>query len=218
MAIETMSPESKFSLTLSRQLGSKGCEIADAIKDRLGYRVVWRELVNAAGKCSGSPELALDCIDELGLLGITVPPRYRAAYKQAMEELMKELVEEGNVVIVGRAGQVILAGFPNVIHLRIIAPLELRAQRIAEMRAISINGARAQVEASDRNRRLYLKRFYNVRWDDPDLYDLIINSGRVTTEMAGAIISQIISTCAATGNAPFFSHRRPQFEPPQQQE
>jgi CMP/dCMP kinase len=200
-----MSTESKFSITLSRQLGSMACEVAQAVKDRLGYRVVWRELVNEAGKRSGLPEMALDCIDDLGLFGITAPTRYRASYKQAMEEVMKELVEEGHVVIVGRAGQVILSGFPNVIHVRIVAPLELRAKRIAEKRAISIDGARAQVEASDRNRRLYLKRSYNVRWDDPNLYDLTINTERVTPDMAAEVIVQTISTFSSIGALPKFS-------------
>jgi CMP/dCMP kinase len=200
-----MSTESKLSITLSRQLGSMACEVAQAVKDRLGYRVVWRELVNEAGKRSGLPEMALDCIDDLGLFGITASTRYRASYRQAMEEVMKELVEEGHVVIVGRAGQVILSGFPNVIHVRIVAPLELRAKRIAEKRAISIDGARAQVEASDRNRRLYLKRSYNVRWDDPNLYDLTINTERVTPDMAAEVIVQTISTFSSIGALPKFS-------------
>jgi len=195
-----MRTEPKFSITLSRQLGSLGCEVAQAVRDRLGYRLVWRELVNEAAKRSGAPELALDCIDDLGLLGISVPPGGRAEYKQAMAELMKELVAEGNIVIIGRAGQVILGGVPNVIHVRIIAPLELRAQRIAMKQAIPIEGAQAQVEASDRNRRLYLKRYYNVRWDDPYLYDLILNTGRITPDMAATIISQTISTYLETGS------------------
>ena len=191
-----MSTERKFSITLSRQLGSLGCEVAQAIRDRLGYRVVWRELVNEAGRRSGVPELALDCIDDLGLLGITVPPRHRVVYKQAMEDLMKELVQVGNVVIVGRAGQVILSDFPHVLHVRIIAPDELRAQRVAERRSISIDGSRAQIEASDQNRRSYLRRFYNVRWDDPNLYDLIINTGQVTPVMAAEMIAATIASSA----------------------
>jgi cytidylate kinase len=195
---------SKISITLSRQLGSMGCEVAQAVKDRLGYRVVWRELINEAGKRSGTPELALDCIDDLGLLGITVPARYRAIYKQAMEEVMQELVEEGNVVIIGRAGQVILSSYPNVIHVRIIASHELRAKRIAEKRVIPLEGARAQVDASDRNRRLYLKRCYNARWDDPNLYDLIINTDRVTPQSAAAIIAQTVSTYTPIGTLPTF--------------
>jgi cytidylate kinase len=192
--------ERKFSITLSRQLGSLGCEVAQAVKERLGFKLVWRELVNEAAKRSGAPELALDCIDDLGLLGISVPPRCRTAYKQAMAGLMKELASEGNYVIIGRAGQVILRGVPNVIHVRIIAPLELRAQRIAQLCAIPIEAARAQVEASDRNRRAYLRRYYNVRWDDPTLYDLILNTERLTPDMAATIISQTISTYLAAGS------------------
>jgi cytidylate kinase len=192
---------SKPSITLSRQIGSQGCAIANAIKDRLGYRLAWRDLINEAGKRAGTPEMALDCIDELGFFGMTASSKTRASYKQAMEEVIRELARDGNVIIIGRAGQAILRGCPHVLHVRVIAPAQLRAERIAKQHDLSISGAMAQIEASDRTRRLYLKRFYNVRWDDPELYDLIINTGSICPETASVLIAEAVSRIKSTGES-----------------
>ncbi len=179
-------------ITISRQLGSLGREIAMITAERLGYNLVWRELINDAARRAGAPEAALSTIDELGLLGDCASPRMRRAYRQAVEAVMTELADRDDVVIVGRAGQVILRHRPEVLHVRIIAPASLRAERLASKQHISINAAEAQVQASDRFRRDYLRRTYHVRWDDPDLYDLVINTAHWTaTDAAQVVISAL---------------------------
>jgi CMP/dCMP kinase len=193
MQAKVPSGMSKTSITISRQLGSQGCEIARALEIRLGYRLAWRDMINEAGRRAGTPEIALDCIDELGLFGIKIPPQKRIIYKQAMEEVICELASQGNVIVLGRAGQAILRGFPSVLHVRVIAPKMLRAERIAEKHGLPVTGALAQVEASDRTRRLYVTRFYNVRWDDPELYDLVINTGNISPQTAALLIEEALS-------------------------
>jgi cytidylate kinase len=168
-------------ITISRQMGSLGCEIAHAVKDRLGYRIVWRELINEAAIKSGMPSMALAVIDELGLLGLSPTKKEHQAYWQAVNQVMKSLAGEGNIVIVGRAGQAILGGYAGVLHVRLTAPLETRVQRVAERQNIEQECALEQVKASDKARSNYLKRFYQARWDDADLYHLIINTGNVST-------------------------------------
>ncbi len=175
-------------ITISRQLGSLGSLIARMVAQRLGYRVVWRELINQAARRACVPEVALATIDDLGLLGIRPSPQARAAYHQAVRQVMEELVAEGQVVIVGRAGQVILRGHPEVLHVQIVAPASVRAERIARRQNIPIEAALAQVTASDRTRRNYLRRYYRVRWDDPLLYDLVVNTERLTPAAAAELI------------------------------
>jgi cytidylate kinase len=157
---------------------------------RLGYRVVERELINQAALRTGKPEVALAMIDDLKLLGLSPSAEAFQAYCEAVTNVMEELAAEGNVVIVGRAGQVILAGRPDVLHVLTIAPLDVRARRIAERHGVAIHQAKAQVEASDRTRRLYLKRFYHIRWDDPALYNLVINTADFTLEATAELIIQ----------------------------
>jgi cytidylate kinase len=180
-------------ITISRQMGSLGCEIAAEIASCLGYRVVWREVINEAASRAGVPEVALATIDELDFLGLRPSSEARNAYHKAVREIMKELVTEDNVVVVGRAGQVILNGVENVIHVRLYAPFGLRVERIAERHQISAEAAQAQIQASDLARTRYLKRFYNARWDDPDLYDLQINTAHLSVKRAAATVCEVIN-------------------------
>lgn len=180
-------------ITISRQMGSWGRQVARIVAERLSYRMVWRELIDQAAIRAGAPEVALSTIDELGLLGVSPSPKASRAYRQAVEQVLKELAAEGNVVIVGRASQVILRDAPDALHVQVIAPAHLRAERIAQQSNISLKAAQAQVEASDRFRRNYLNRYYHVRWDDLKLYDLVVNTERLNVEAAADLIALALS-------------------------
>ncbi|MFW6135693.1 MAG: AAA family ATPase [Chloroflexota bacterium] len=188
-------------VTVSRQLGSLGTQVAREVAGRLGYRMVWREVINEAARRAGAPEAALAMIDDLGLLGVELRPAPRQAYEQAVRQVMDDLVAEGDVVIVGRAGQVILQDRSDVVHVRVIAPPALRVKRIASLQEIPTPAARARVERSDRTRRVYLKRFYGVDWDDPQLYDLVLNTERLTVEGAVDLVCEAVVRGVASGDA-----------------
>jgi cytidylate kinase len=177
-------------ITISRQMGSLGRQIASLTAQTLGYRLVWRDLWDIAARQIGHPELALAAIDELGLLGICPAPRLCRAYQQAIQEVMKEIASQGNVVIVGRAGQSVLRDQPGVIHVRVIAPLPIRVTRVAKNQNISSECAQAQVLDSDRFRRNFLRRHYHVNWDDPALYDLVLNTERLLPSAAAELVCQ----------------------------
>ncbi len=180
-------------ITVSRQMGSLGTEVARQAADRLGYRMVCRELIDQAARQSGVPEVALATIDELGLLGLRPSPKARQAYLQAVRQVVETLAAEGNVVIVGRASQVILHNRPDVLCVRVIAPIAIRTERIAQRHGISPESAQAQIEASDRYRRNYLRRFYHDRLDDAELYDMILNTGRLSPEAAAELVCQALT-------------------------
>ena len=175
-------------ITISRQLGSLGTPVAETVAGRLGYRLVWRDLIDRAARRAGAPEVALSTIDELGLLGFCPSPRACRAYRKAVDQVMHELAAEGNAVIVGRAGQVILKDQPDAFHIQVIAPAQERARRIAERDGITLRAAQARVRASDCFRRDYLQRFYRVRWDDPELYDLVVNTVHLSPAEAADLI------------------------------
>ena len=182
-------------ITISRQMGSHGCQIASTVAENLGFRLVWRELINEAARRTGTPEVALAAIDELGLLGICPSPRACRAYHQAVKEIMHELAEQGNIVFLGRAGQVILGNRCDTFHIRLVAPISIRIARIAERMGITEERARAQVEASDQYRASYLRRFYHTNWNNPDLYHLVLNTGSLQIEQAVKLICQSFYTC-----------------------
>src|SRR5512133_2201212 len=175
-------------ITISRQMGSLGFQVAREAAAALGFRVVWREVINQAAIRAGVPEVALATIDELGLLGIHPSGEALQAYLESVRQLMEDLAAQGRVVIVGRAGQALLRGRPDVLHVRIVAPAGLRAERVSASRQISLEAAQLQIEASDRARQKYLRQNYAIRWDDPELYDLVINTERLSTSAAAALI------------------------------
>ncbi len=180
-------------ITISRQHGSLGSLIAREAAAMLGYRLVWRNIVNEAALRAGAPHTALAVIDELGLLGISLTKKEIKAYRKALRQVMKELYQEGKVVILGRAGQSILRNKPHVLHVRIIAPAGLRAERLASRHHISYENATAQVEASDQNRREFLKNFFKISWDDPCLYDLLINTAHLSVAQGARLIAQAVA-------------------------
>jgi len=181
-------------VTISRQLGSLGCEVARAIAERLQFRVVYREIINEAARRAGMPDLALHTIDELGLLGMKPTLLEQHAYHRALVQVMNELADEGRYVIVGRAGQAILHGRAGALHVRVISPMNLRIERLMQEHSISVEAAKAQIEASDRSRRAFLKRFYASDWDSPELYDLVINTEKIDPETAAGVICEIMSS------------------------
>jgi cytidylate kinase len=175
-------------ITISRQLGSQGTTLGRLIASRLDYRLVHRELINQAARLVSSPDMALATIDELGLLGIKPDEIQQQAYLKAVETVIKNLVQQGNTIIVGRAGQAILQEHSNVFHLRVIAPLETRIQRIIDAHQISPQAAKAQIQDSDRFRAEYLQSFYHIRWDDPTLYHLVINTGQMDLKTSAEVV------------------------------
>lgn len=182
-------------ITISRQFGSLGDEVAQAVAEKLHYRLVSRDLINQAAIRCGAPEMALAVIDDLGLLQMHPSFRARRAFLATIDKVVKEINEEGSVVIVGRAGQMILRNHPQVLHVKVIAPSKVRADRIASLLGIPLDAALAQISASDRSRRNYLKRYYRARWDDPELYDLIVNTARILPEQAADIICKTLRQC-----------------------
>ena len=175
-------------ITLSRKLGSLGTETARCLADSLDYRMVWREVINEAACLACAPEVALAVIDDLGLLGVRPSNKAQRAYLQSVRRVIEGLVAEGGVIIVGRAGQIILRGYPDVLHVRITAPIALRIERVAARHSISATAAKARVESSDRTRSAYVQRHYHVDWDDPKLYDLVINTETIPVQLARDLI------------------------------
>jgi len=186
-------------ITISRQVGSLGRETAKAVADTLGWRLVQRELINQAARQARTPEMALAMLDDLGLLGFKPSAAEHSAYRKAVAQVMAELVEQGSVVIVGRAGQIILRENPGVMHVRLIAPKPVRIERIAAQQGIPLEAARAQVQASDRRRKSYCRRYYRINVDDAQLYDLVINTQHLTSAAAAQLICRAAAILPQTG-------------------
>jgi cytidylate kinase len=168
--------------TISRQYGSGGSNLAIKLADHCGYQLVWREVINQAAIKIGSPDMALAVIDELGLLGICPDDETCSKFSEAINQVVTEIAQKGNVVIVGRASQLILKGFPGCLHLKIIAGMDTRIKNIQLSKNVNERAAKAQIEKSDQNRQNFIKKFYQEDWNDPSLYDLTINTDHLNLD------------------------------------
>jgi cytidylate kinase len=95
---------------------------------------------------------------------------------------------EGNTVIVGRGGQAILRDRPATLHVRIFAPLDVRIQNARALGMTGVSEIKATLNKRDRSSAEYLKRFYGIQWDDPELYHLLINTGLLDIDTAVATV------------------------------
>jgi cytidylate kinase len=101
--------------------------------------------------------------------------------------------KRGNVVIVGRGGQAILQERPDVLHVRIEAPLHDRVRRVQELEDLSPDDARDRIVTRDRAAAAYLKRFYAIDWSDPVLYHQVINMGKWDIDAAAHLVASAVS-------------------------
>jgi cytidylate kinase len=185
-------------ITVSRQLGSWGYDIVNSVAQQLGYRVAGKGLINQAARQARTPEMALEMLDELGLLGVKPSLSAEKAYLEAIRELIEEFARADNVLIVGRGGQAVLQGWPNTLHIRIIAPLDVRVRRLVRRQAIPEEAALAQIRTSDRRRKRFVQRAYHVDWADPALYDLVLNTAALNVARSASLICHTVNSLAGT--------------------
>jgi len=225
-------------VTISRQLGSGGNEIAAGVAEAMSLRFIDREMINRAAHEAGVPKIALQEMEYEGqhtlveqVLDILrqmppIPDPPETALREAVTPLsvhfggifsptlrpmgtamddyvhivgmvIRDLAREGRVIIVGRGSQVLLKGYPAALHLQIVASFRHRVKTVMEREGLEHRTAVSRVRTSDRARADYLRRYHNVHWLDPHLYDLVINTAKVAVEVAVGLIVEASRTLQA---------------------
>jgi len=213
-------------ITISRQLGSLGGDIASSVAQELGLRLIDAETINRAAERAGVPRIALAELETEGGRGLagqvlkamrampwlpstgsrpaseataddvastrtstttfpfgglfspTAPPISASleGYVRMVGLVIRGLAHEGNVLIVGRGGQILLEDYPGALHVQTVAPLAKRVEVVMSRYRLSERDAQQRVRASDRARFDYLRRYHDVNWLDATLYHLVLNT------------------------------------------
>jgi len=177
-------------ITISRQMGSGGRMIAEIVAQKLGWRLVGKELITEAARKSGADESKIERVFERRLsLQDRITFRERSEkYIDSIRHVIAGVVEEGNVVILGRGAHVIMQGDPRIFRVHLVADLEVRIARIAEQYNLKGKAgrqeARRMVINSDYARTAYHNYLFEAEWNDPLLQDLVINTTGVAIEQA----------------------------------
>jgi cytidylate kinase len=120
-----------------------------------------------------------------------VHPPAETMLRQTAETLLK-LAGLGNVILIGRGGTVITARLPHVLHVRLVAPLEKRVEHAHQFYSLTRNEAHKFCLSQDRARERYLKKYFKTDVNDPLLYHMIINTGRVSYADAAKLIGDAV--------------------------
>jgi len=107
-----------------------------------------------------------------------------------ISETILQLAEMGNVIIIGRGANIVTAKLPNVLHVRLVANLEERIERVCQEYNKTPDEARRYVENGDPGRTRYLKTYFKTDINDPLHYHLVINTSRVGYEQAARLIGE----------------------------
>ncbi len=202
-------------ICVSRTLGAEGEEVARTVSERLGFRYLDDEIVLRAAAKAGvsADEVAkaehkqplvdriLQALTMAGVDGYALPPEVTihegvepwarpADYEALIRIATQETAKEGQVVIVAHGASMALAGLAGVLRVLVTASPETRAGRLASSEELSERDAERAVRDSDRERRDYLRRFYDVSEEAPTHYDLVVNTDMLGVEQAAqAVVS-----------------------------
>jgi cytidylate kinase len=170
-------------ITISRELGCAGSYIAERVAQTLGYHFVDKRKMEEVLIQYGFVEFD-KAYDSAPGFWARFDSR-RAEMVDLLDRVIQALARHGDVVILGRGSFAVLAGFADVLNVRIQAPLPVRIKRVLEQPEITgLDQAEAIVKESDRVRAAFIESFYGVRWDKATAFDVVIDTGKVSPELA----------------------------------
>jgi cytidylate kinase len=176
-------------ITIARQIGSLGNEIAADVAQRLHYTLVDQTKLQEAAAAYGMLKSELEEVHERRPTLVTryLTMRHRA-YLDMIQTITYEYARADDVVLLGRGATVLLSDVPSALHVSMFAPVERRVEVVMAREGISRPLAEQLVRESDQDRAGYMRYLFDRDWMDPLLYDVMINTQVVTREQACGLI------------------------------
>jgi cytidylate kinase len=196
-------------ITITRQYGSGGSDIAQLVARALGWTVIDNQFVDEVARLAGLPtdevaqreERAPGLLERLArtlavaspelLITTAAVPRVEedeATIVQLTERIIREAASHGRVVLVGRGAQALLAQRPDALHVYVVASKPWRMKLAVERLGVEPGSAAQVVDDTDRRRDQYVKTYYGRHRQDPTIYDLVVNAERLGFEGAAGVI------------------------------
>lgn len=198
-------------VTISREYGSGGGEIAHMLATSLNWQLVDHEIVSQVAhelditeseaeeydeRVESTVSLILNSMRSIHPAMFAVAPTPlstdTATYREALTKVVDAASATRHVVIVGRGAQVILADRRDVLHVRIVAPLEKRIEYVEKREGLDTVSARSRIQLKEHDRARYLQTEYRRHPDDAHLYDIVINTGILNLDSAVGLIVQAL--------------------------
>lgn len=194
-------------ITISREMGCPAKPVSERLKMMLNegrnqgpfWKCLSNELLEeAAGQLKVDPRYIRhvftyndrNTLDEI-IAATKKEHRYKSdrAIKNSVGRVIKALGEEGHYIIIGRGGVAHTRHIQKSLHIKLIAPIEWRIQKIMEFKNISWEEASVKVQKGDYNRQQFL-RFYLGDSDLSDHFDLTLNCSSFKVEELAVLINE----------------------------
>jgi cytidylate kinase len=197
-------------ITLEREYGSGGANIAKRLASRLGWKI-WDEELTAeiARVAKVDHRAALRCDERCdSLLHRLFKVYARGSYERSLpiegesqmfdadrmvavlHTVVEDVASRGNSVIVGRGAPYILRARPDVFHVFIYAPMDEKIRRVMSL-GKSQKEAAQLVEEVDAERAAFIRHYFNKEWPLRSLYNMMINSKFGDEHTVETILQQI---------------------------
>ena len=196
----------KYFITISRQYGSGGCDIALRMSELLNIPCYDREIVEEAAVKLNLSVSDIDKNEESAKklkvfhphsFSASIPISSRTTKEQdkifdAQAEAIRGLAEKGSAIFVGRSADLVLEDEDNLVNIFIYAPYDVRVAHIMKRNGIKANAARNQVDRIDEARNEYRAQYSGYRYDDKRFWDIMIDSNFLGIEKTAEFLAEAI--------------------------
>ena len=121
-------------------------------------------------------------------------------YIDTLSRIIRDLAGHDNVVILGRGSQVILQDRPGTLHVLLVSPLPARIAYIATRDSIDVEAAAKRLHDAAHGRADFHSKFFKVHVDDPSLYHLTLNTGRLSQDQVAQLICEVAHRVAPSSD------------------
>ncbi|MEJ2721594.1 MAG: cytidylate kinase-like family protein, partial [bacterium] len=178
-------------ICISRGSYGYGKELAEKLASKMDAACLNREVITDEATDFGIPVGKLEMavlkhrpISEA--MGIV-----RDMFKAYVAAYLSERALEGNIVYHGRSGHLVLPDLKSVLRVRTIDDTEARIERVVERLRLSREKAKTYAAQVDEDRKRWVRRIYNVDWDDPSLYDVTLNAAHLSSENSAGVLVEM---------------------------
>jgi cytidylate kinase len=178
-------------ITISRQLASLGDETASELAKLLDFRFVDKLSLEERIKAYGVAGPKLEKYDERKPAFWAAFSQDRDDYLHFLKTAMLDQAGKGNCVFIGRGAFALFKDVPGVLSVFLVAPMDIRIERVKSYFHCDDKRARQIIEQSDHDRSGFHRYFFDVNWKDPANYHLTLNMGSMHPALAARIIREL---------------------------
>ena len=188
-------------ITIGRQHGSSGREIARLLAEKLNYKCYDKEIVDEAANHSDFSRDLIDAFDEkrmsafilhAGGYGLNENFRLNMQVVSAQFDAMRNIAEKGNCIFVGRCADYILRDHDDLVSVFILGDMDERLKCLERRQGLDETEARKKIKEVDKDRSSFYRYYSDQTWGDAQNYDMCINSSRLGVEGTVQVILDYI--------------------------